>query len=49
MASSMDCRSHSAVDHWRSSMDEAVNAVQNVAAASFFLLCLMIEKKDKKG
>ena len=48
-ASSADGRSHSAADRWRSSADEAASAVQNVAAASIFLLSVVIKKKKNKG
>jgi hypothetical protein len=30
-------------------VDKAASAVQNVAAASFFLLCVAIKKKENKG
>ena len=40
---------HSAADHWHSSTDEAASVVKNVAAVSFFLLCMAIEKKKNKG
>ena len=48
-ASSAYRRSHSAADCRRSSADEAASAVQNVAAAPFFLLFVAIEKKNNKG
>ena len=47
-ASSEDCRSRSAADCQRSSTDEAASAVQNVAAALFFLLFVAIEEKKNK-
>ena len=45
----MDCHSHSAADCRRSSADEAVSAVQNVAAAPFFLFFMATEKENNQG
>ena len=47
MASSAGHRLHSVTDRWRSSLDKATSAVQNVAGASFFLLFVAIKKKNK--
>ena len=49
-AASSTCRRfYLAADFLRSSTDEAASAVQNVAAAPFFLLFVAIEKKKNKG